>query len=166
MDRDSRNRLKKSYKPQSVKEGDEDDLKLRRDIWHSLYGKSTGAVMFKKQQVFSRVCNAEAMREKKCDAILVVVCSMDAKVEWSQYACFKCNNREASRKLRCKKRQHKADSDEDTGGRRVMIPKARHKADSEGTRGGEVIAMKARDTSTDFEVIRKVINAQRSLAAE
>ncbi|KAG7562121.1 hypothetical protein FFLO_02403 [Filobasidium floriforme] len=148
MDRASQNRLKRLYTQQYVKEGDEDDLKLRRDIWQSLCGKSTEAVMLNKQEVFSRVCNAESLRGKKCDAILVVY-SMDAEVEWS---CFKCNNREASRKVRWKKRQNKAHSDKDTGGRRVIVDQTRNNADSEDRTGWEVIGWETRDTSTDSKL--------------
>jgi hypothetical protein len=48
----------------------------------------------------------------------------------------------------------------------VIIDKTRHNADSEDRKGREVIGWETGDTSTDFEVIRNVINAQKLLAAE
>lgn len=157
MDRYSQNRLEKSYSetPEPVKEGQDDDLELRREIWQSLQGQSTEAVMFNGQRVFSKVCNAGMLRGMKCMAILVVL-SKDSQVDWSKYACYKCENREASRRVRLNK------VTKDTGGRKVPRGQARQKASSEGTRGGNVMKWESGDTRT---VISDVINAQQRLTA-
>lgn len=104
------------------------------------------------------------MLRGKCEAILVVL-SMDAKVEWSEYACYKCENRKASRELRSRKPKKKANSDEDTGGRKVPRRETRQEADGESTRGRNVMAWDATDTSTST-AISNVINAQKRLAAK
>ena len=163
MDRYSQNRLEKSYSgtPESVNR-DVVDSKLRREIWQSLQGKSTEAVKLNGQRVFFKVCNA-GMARGKCEAILVVP-SMDAKVDWSKYACYKCENRKASRRVRSNKPKNKADTI-DPGGRKVPGGQASQKAAGERTRGGNVMTWDFGYTSRS-KAISDVIKAQKLLAAE
>lgn len=163
MDRYSQNRLEKSYSgtPESVNR-DVVDSKLRREIWQSLQGKSTEAVKLNGQRVFFKVCHA-GMARGKCEAILVVL-SMDAKVDWSKYACYKCENRKASRRVRSNKPKNKADTI-DPGGRKVPGGQASQKAAGERTRGGNVMTWDFGYTSRS-KAISDVIKAQKLLAAE